>query len=98
MPTAKANHELAGEVLIFERLLRNGSDDLNPDLAQYLLTLGFKDEDKVRMHDLAVKNQEGIASPAEVEELLSYAKAGCLLGMLQSKARKALKKIGKKVL
>jgi hypothetical protein len=90
MQAAKADQGLAGEVLIFERLLRNGSDDLNPDLARYLLTLGFKDEDKVRMHTLAVKNQEGKASPTEVEELLSYAKAGCLLGILQSKARKAL--------
>ncbi len=48
------------------------------------------------MHELAVRNQEGAATPAEVEELLSYAKAGCLLGILQSKARKVLKKVGNK--
>jgi hypothetical protein len=96
MTTGQSNTGMAGEMLIFERLLRNGHADLNADLARYLLTLGFSEEDKARMHDLAVRNQEGAATPAEVEELLNFANAGCLLGVLHAKARKALKKIGNK--
>jgi hypothetical protein len=96
MQKVNTDQGLAGEVLIFERLLRNGNEDLNPDLARYLLTLGFSDQDKARMQELAVRNQDGAATPVEVEELLSYAKAGCLLGILQSKARKALKRLGNK--
>jgi hypothetical protein len=46
------------------------------------------------MHDLAVRNQSGALSAAEKEELLGYAKAGCLLGILHSKARRALKRYG----
>jgi hypothetical protein len=42
------------------------------------------------MHDLAVRNQEDALSPAEAEELVAYAKAGTLLSLLQSKARRAL--------
>jgi hypothetical protein len=92
MKKGQAESRLAGEMLIFERLLRNGHGDLNADLARYLLTLGFGDEEKARMHELAVRNQEGAATPAEVEELLDFANAGFLLGIPHAKARKALKK------
>jgi len=44
------------------------------------------------MNELAAKNQEGRLSEAEQDELLGYAKAGCLLGILQSRARRALAK------
>ena len=43
------------------------------------------------MHDLAVRNQQDALSAAEKEELLAYAKAGTLLSILKSKARRALK-------
>jgi hypothetical protein len=65
--------------------------DLNPDVARHLLTLGFSEEDKARMHNLAVRNQEGALAPAEVEELHIYAEIGCIFGILHSKARKVLK-------
>lgn len=52
-----------------------------------MLELEFSDDDKARMNDLAVKNQNGLLSKSEGEELLAYAKAGCLLGMLHSRAR-----------
>jgi hypothetical protein len=44
------------------------------------------------MEELAEKNQAGSISPSEREELFSYVKAGHLLAILQSKARKALRK------
>jgi len=84
-----------GEVAILGRLLSNGKEALTSDLARYFLGLGFTEQDKARMHELAVKNQAGALSAGEKEELVGYAKAGCLLGILQSRARKSLKKAGK---
>jgi hypothetical protein len=78
-----------GEATIFARLLEAQNGELSAALARYLLKLGFSPQDKTRMHELAVKNQEGRIS---AEELDSYIKAGDLLAILQSKARKALKK------
>jgi hypothetical protein len=44
------------------------------------------------MHELAVKNKQGRISTEERDELDSYIKVGDLLAILQSKARKILKK------
>jgi hypothetical protein len=43
------------------------------------------------MHELAVKNQQGVISASELEELDNYVQAGELLALLQSKARSSLK-------
>jgi hypothetical protein len=43
------------------------------------------------MHDLAVRNQEDALTPAEKEELFAYAKAGALLSILKSRARRSLR-------
>jgi hypothetical protein len=42
------------------------------------------------MHDLAVRNQNDELTPAEKEELFAFGKAGTLLSVLQSKARRTL--------
>jgi hypothetical protein len=84
----------ASEVAIFARLWEAGNGGLSPELARHIVKLGFPEEDKVRMHELAVKNQEGRISPEERAELDSYIKVGDLLAILQSKARKVLKKLG----
>ena len=79
------------EVSILARVLGNGRERLSPQWAKQLLALGFSDRDEARMNDLAERNGKGLLSEAEKDELLGYAKAGCLLGILQSKARRALK-------
>jgi hypothetical protein len=79
------------EVTILARVLGNEEGQLPPEIARYLLQLGFSDRDKDRMHDLAVRNQEDALSAEEKEELFAYAKAGTLLSILQSKARRVLK-------
>src|SRR5262249_27850850 len=94
MPTTTTARPTS-EITIFGRLLSDGREGFTPELARYVLGLGFSEEEKARMHDLATRNQAGTLSPAEREELRAYANAGCLLGILQSKARKALKKAGK---
>jgi hypothetical protein len=83
-------HSGETEITIFARLLDNQSGRLSEDLARYLLQLGFSDSDKARMHDLAVRNQEDALSPAEREELLAFGKAGDLLSILKSRARRTL--------
>ena len=77
------------ETAILGRILGNGKA-FSPALARHLLTLSFTPDDQARMHDLAVRNQSGLLSAPEREELRSYAHAGCLLGILHSKARQAL--------
>jgi hypothetical protein len=83
------------EIAILSRVLSNGETGMSPELARHVLGLDFSNADKARMHDLAARNQEGVLSPAEKEELVAYANAGCLLGILHSKARKSLKKAGR---
>jgi hypothetical protein len=79
------------EAAIFGRVFVDGRHRLTPELAQHILTLEFNDEDKARMHELAVKNQEGCISPEELRDLDSYIKVADLVAILQSKARKFLR-------
>ena len=80
------------EVAIFGRILEAYPGELTSDAARYFLSLGFGDFDKARMHGLAVRNQDGALSPSEYDELQTYVKVGHLLAVLQSKARRFLKK------
>jgi hypothetical protein len=91
MHPTTANHESPSEVAILARVLGNENGRLSLTMARHLLTLGFSERDKARMHDLAVRNQQDALSPAEKQELFAYAKAGTLLSILKSRARRALK-------
>lgn len=90
MPTTTANGTSPSEVSILARVLANEEGQLPRELARYILTLGFGERDKVRMHELAQRNQEDALAPGEKEELIAYGKAGTLLSILKSKARRAL--------
>jgi hypothetical protein len=79
------------EAAIFGRVFANGGPALSPELARHVLGLSFGEEDKERMHELAVGNQEGALSAEDKEELHNYFKVGHLLAVLQSQARQALK-------
>ena len=92
MRTARPTHGEGSKVAILGRLLAGREDQLTPDLATYFLRLDFDDRDKARMADLARRNQMGQLTQADREELDSFANAGCLLGILQSRARRYLKK------
>jgi hypothetical protein len=86
-----AKRDMSSELAIFARLIRADGSDLSRELARYILTLGFDNEDQKRMTDLADRNQEGLLSGDEKAELENFVKAGHLLALLHSKARKALK-------
>lgn len=79
------------EVAILARVLGKDDDELSPDIARYLLGLGFNTRDKRRMHDLVRRNQEDALSVREKGELAAYGKTGTLLSILKSKARRVLK-------
>jgi hypothetical protein len=91
MPTIQTQDRIS-DALILSRVLTNGESGLTPEVARYLLSVSFTEEDKARMHELAVKNRAGNISPQELDELDSYIKAGDILAILQSKARLILKK------
>ncbi len=80
------------EAAIFGRVFVNGRQALSPELARHVLGLTFSERDKARMHELAVGNQQGALSAEDKEELHNYIKVGHLLAILQSQARRALKK------
>jgi hypothetical protein len=83
-------HTTENEVSILARVLGGETGELPGDLARYILNLTFNERDKARMHDLIVRNQADALSPAEKEELFAFGKAGDLLAILKSKARRTL--------
>jgi hypothetical protein len=91
MPTTHPPKSGASEAAIFGRVFAEGRQTLTPELARHILTLEFSDEDKARMHELAVKNQESRISPEDLRDLDSYIKVADLVAILQSKARKFLR-------
>jgi hypothetical protein len=78
------------EVTILARVFDNERGLQPRGLARSILTVGFSERDKARMHDLAVRNQADVLSPEEKTELFAWAKAGTLLSILHSKARRTL--------
>jgi hypothetical protein len=78
------------EVTILARVFENERGELPRELARSIMDVDFSDRDKARMHDLAVRNQDDALTPVEREELFAFAKAGTLLSILHSKARRTL--------
>jgi len=79
--------DTSSELAIFARLIKADASDLSRDLARYILTLGFDDEDQKKMTDLAERNQDGSLSGEEKAELDHFVKAGHLLALEHSKAK-----------
>jgi hypothetical protein len=80
------------EAAILARVIQPEQDDLSPAAAKALLKLGFTQGDRDRMHELAVKNQDGALAEAEQHELDSYRRVGRLLDLLVARARLSLSK------
>jgi hypothetical protein len=78
---------------IFARLWE-GDNGLTVPVARHVLKLGFNEADKARIRELLERNREGELTDAEQEELDNFVKVGDLLAILQSKARKLLKRAG----
>ncbi len=78
------------EVDIFRRIVDPEQPFLSEEAAQGILRLRFAAADLERMNELAARNREGKISPTEEQELDNYIRAGQILGILQSKARRSL--------
>jgi hypothetical protein len=79
------------EITILSRLLDAGKACLSPEAARSLLAIRFTEADRDRMRQLAAKARAGTLTPEERDEAESYERAGHVISLLQSKARKALK-------
>ena len=78
------------EVTILARFLTNGSGPLPKSLARYILSLTISQQDKARMHELAVRNQDDALTPDEKKEMQNFGKAATVLSILKSNARRTL--------
>ena len=83
------------EDAILARVIQPDRDDFPLAAARVLLKLEVGSDDRQRMHELAVKNQEGKLSSTERKELDGYLRIGRLIDLLSARARLSLKKRGR---
>jgi uncharacterized protein YnzC (UPF0291/DUF896 family) len=67
-------------------------DALSPAAAKGWLAVRFDKDQLRRMHELAVKNQDGKLTAKEKREMDNYRRISFLLDLMHSKARRSLKK------
>jgi hypothetical protein len=79
------------EMTILRRVVDAERQVLSTEAARSILRLRFGASDRDRMNRLAAKNRDGKLTHVEEEELNNYIRVGQTLGILQSKARCALK-------
>lgn len=80
------------EAAILTRIAGPDEAAFSAAAAKGILTLGFGPADKDRMHTLAAKARAGTLTSDEQAEVEAYSRIGSLLGILKSKARRALKR------
>lgn len=76
---------------ILKRVLDPHRERLTPDAARFFLDLDFSTADRRRVEQLSRSAKKGQLSDREQSELDSFLLVADLVGILQSKARKALK-------
>lgn len=74
-----------------DTIIANLNGALTPEGAEAILSLGFSDQQQERMKLLADKSRDGDLSAAEENEAGSFERVSSMLGILQSKARMALR-------
>lgn len=78
------------ESAILTRVIAPSERTLSESAARAILELEFPESDIARMNDLAAKNSQEMATPAEVAELEDYSRVGGLVNLLRAKARRSL--------
>jgi hypothetical protein len=63
---------------------------MTPKAARFLLNLTLDPENLARIHDLAVKRQDGDLTAQEEAELRSYRRVGLQLDLLRARSQAAL--------
>ncbi len=79
---------------ILTRIVGPEEENLTPEAARGLLQLKMDKFDRLRAHELAVKNQSGTLTGDELEELDAYRRVGRLVDLLHAKARRSLRRAG----
>lgn len=87
---ASANTESS----ILARLIQAEREELSRDAAEYLLSIRFDDYDTAGMNHLSELAHQGKLTDGEQMELDSYIHVSNLVSVLQSKARRALERVG----
>src|SRR5665213_1037522 len=82
------------EAAILARVIEADETEITPDVARYLLSMQLPDADRDRVDELSARARVGLLTDAEVAEIDSYLHIGSLLGVMQSRARRLLKKSG----
>jgi uncharacterized protein YnzC (UPF0291/DUF896 family) len=75
---------------IFARVVRPESGNFSQEISRLVLTLKFEAEDIGRMNELAEKNNRGVLSETERQEMETYLRVGNFLNLLHAKARQSL--------
>ena len=78
-------------VAIWDRVIQLDGD-LTPSAARALLKLRFSGRDHDRMSALSTKARAGALTSHEQIQMDTFEQLGCMLDILHSKARQALKK------
>jgi hypothetical protein len=81
----------SGDASILTRLIGAEDAPLPPEAAKALLSIRFTDRDLARIHELAVKNQDGALTPAERADLESYLRVSSFLDLVHALAGRALR-------
>lgn len=81
-PEANGGHVLS-------RVLSHAAE-MPAEAAKWILEVSLSPEERERINDLATRNQDGLLTPSELEELEEYVQLDDLIGILQSKARETL--------
>jgi hypothetical protein len=82
----------AHEAAILSRLVGPAARGFSRATAEGFLTLAFSEADKDRMNILSAKARAGMLTSDERSEVEAYSRISSLLGILKSKARRALKR------
>lgn len=85
----KSDAALWGRLIQFD-------EELSPTAARALLKIKFSAGDQQRLKQLAAKARQGTLSTEDEELAGAYERLGCVLDILHSKARQALKRRGRR--
>lgn len=80
---------------MLEQLADLDEQSLSPATARKLLELRFDEAHQRKASELSEKASEGTLTPIERQELEEYIRVADLLAILQSRARRALKRAGR---
>lgn len=75
---------------ILKDLVAPEAPNLKPEVAQWMLSLGFSEARRDRMLELAELNNRGEITDSLREEMDNYRRIGNLVSLLQAKARLSL--------